>query len=129
MYRFGSSLPSAVSRRSPRIDRPHGEALQSLSGAEGLRKRFCSWRGASGRRYVCSVFQTGEAGFLADVTEGLIVGVVREGGAARAVCLFRAGVDVSALRGGAREFGVSEWHVLFGASDEAAQDLAGSLLN
>lgn len=129
MYRFSSSLASTFARRSPQTGAPHGEALHSLSSAEGLRERFFSWRGASGRRYVCSVFQAGEAGFVADVTEGVIVGVARDGAASRAVCLFRAGATVSALRSASQEFGVSEWHVLFGAGDETALDLAASLLN
>lgn len=129
MYRFGSPLSSTVLRRSPRIGASHGEALQSLNNAEELRDRFFAWRGASGRRYVCSVFQTGEEGFVADVTEGVIVGVLRDAADARAVCLFRAGAGAGVLRQAAREFGVGEWHVLFGASDAAMQDLGASLLN
>lgn len=128
MHRFALSPPLSASRRA-RMGPARGEALQSLSAAEGLRDRFCSWRGVSGRRYVCSVFQAGEARFVAEVTEGLIVGVVRDGAWARAVSLSRACADIGVLREAAREFGVTEWHVLFGASDEAAQDLAASLLN
>lgn len=112
---------------------PRGQALRSLAGSQGLRDHFFSWRGASGRRYVCSVFQAGEDGFVADVTNGVVIGVARDGGAARPVCVFLAGEeerrDRYALRRMAREFNVSEWHVHFCADAETMRDLSASLLN
>ena len=139
MYRFVSSSrsPRSPLARLPASGASRGEALQSLVSADGLRDRFFSWRGTSGRRYVSSVFQIGETGFVADVTSGLIIGVARNpsacDGAARPVGLFRAiegrRTDAFALRRMARETGVTEWHVLFGADDATMQDLAASLLN
>lgn len=126
MYRFGHFAPSPAPAARPA---PRGEALQSLLAADGLRDRFFAWRGASGRRYVCSVFQSGETGFVADVTDGLIIGVARDGAMARPLCLLRARIDAAALHRQARELGVTEWHVLFGESDAPAGDLAGALLN
>lgn len=124
MHRYGSAASP-----TPRTGRAQGESLQSLLAADGLRDRFYAWRGASGRRYICSVFQSGEAAFVGDVTEGIVIGVARDGGAARPLCLFRAGLDSLALQRHARELGVTEWHVLFGPSETPAQDLAGALLN
>jgi hypothetical protein len=112
---------------------PRGEALQSLADADSLRGRFFSWRGASGRRYVCSVFQSGEESFIADVTNGVVIGVAREGAASRPVCVFlaqeRAGCGRHALRRIARELGVAEWHVHFCADAATLRDLSASLLN
>lgn len=112
---------------------PRGQALRSLAGAQGLRDHFFSWRGASGRRYVCSVFQAGEDGFVADVTNGVVIGVAREGSATRPVCVFVAEEegrrDRYALRRMAREFNVSEWHVHFCADAATMRDLSASLLN
>lgn len=112
---------------------PRGEALHSLADADSLRSRFFSWRGASGRRYVCSVFQSGEESFIADVTNGAVIGVAREGVATRPVCVFlaqeRAPGDRHALRRMARELGVAEWHVHFCADAATLRDLSASLLN
>jgi hypothetical protein len=108
-----------------------GQELGSLAQSEALRGRFFSWRGASGRRYVCSVFHAGEEGFVADVTNGVVIGVAREGGAARPVCVLsaRAGGEKRPLRRMAQELGVAEWHVHFGAGEETLRDLSGSVLN
>ncbi|MBM3577343.1 MAG: hypothetical protein FJX40_06695 [Alphaproteobacteria bacterium] len=135
-----------------------GEALQSLAATDSLRHRFFAWRGASGRRYVCSVFQSGEDSFIADVTNGVIIGVAREGAISRPVCVFlaqeravdhaafgrnrpnadnvidsqsleRALCDRRALRKTAQELGVAEWHVHFCADAATLRDLSASLLN
>ena len=112
---------------------PRGQALQSLAETDSLRSRFFSWRGASGRRYVCSVFQSGEASFVADVTNGVVIGVAREGATTRPVCVFlaqeRAHGDRRGLREIARELGVAEWHVHFCADAASLRDLSASLLN
>ena len=109
---------------------PRGQALQSLAETDSLRSRFFSWRGASGRRYVCSVFQSGEDSFVADVTNGVVIGVAREGATTRPVCVFLAQErDRRGLREIARELGVAEWHVHFCADAASLRDLSASLLN
>jgi len=109
---------------------PRGQALQSLAETDSLRSRFFSWRGASGRRYVCSVFQSGEDSFVADVTNGVVIGVAREGVTTRPVCVFLAQErDRRGLREIARELGVAEWHVHFCADAASLRDLSASLLN
>lgn len=130
MYRFASLHPSP--RFSVKPSAARGQELNSLMQSDTLRGRFFSWRGASGRRYVCSVFQAGEANFVADVTNGVVIGVAREGAAARPVCVFLAQQDGGgqrALRDLARELRVAEWHVHFCAGAETLRDLSGSLLN
>lgn len=109
---------------------PRGQALQSLAETDSLRSRFFSWRGASGRRYVCSVFQSGEDSFVADVTNGVVIGVAREGATTRPVCVFLAQERARrGLREIARELGVAEWHVHFCADAASLRDLSASLLN
>ncbi|MGJ0560746.1 hypothetical protein [Methylocystis sp.] len=109
---------------------PRGQALQSLAETDSLRSRFFSWRGASGRRYVCSVFQSGEDSFVADVTNGVVIGVAREGATTRPVCVFLAQERARrGLRQIARELGVAEWHVHFCADAASLRDLSASLLN
>lgn len=110
---------------------PRGQELDALAEANVLRGRFFSWRGASGRRYVCSVFQRGEEAFVSDVESGVIVGVARDGAATRPVCVFGAGQNGArpSLRELGRELHVAEWHVHFCEGSEAARDLAASLLN
>ncbi len=128
MQRYAFSI--CALRRAGREISPRGQELESLAGSDGLRAHFYSWRGTTGRRYVCSVFQCGEEGFVSDVERGAIIGVARQGGVLRPVCVFAAGEGSrSALRDLARELGVVEWHVHFCAEMEAVRDLAGSLLN
>jgi hypothetical protein len=118
---FGQRLEDAA---------PRGQALQSLAETDSLRSRFFSWRGASGRRYVCSVFQSGEDSFIAGVTNGVVIGVAREGATARPVCVFLAQErERRGLREIARELGVAEWHVHFCADAATLRDLSASLLN
>jgi len=129
MQRFnfsGSFLRRKVGAVSPR-----GQELNSLVESDSLRNRFFSWRGLSGRRYVCSVFQSGEDGFVADVEQGVIVGVAREGATTRPVCVFAAqqGGARRSLRELAHELRIAEWHVHFCSDAEAMRDLAGSLLS
>ena len=123
----------SVSRRTFGDVAPRGQALQSLAETDLLRNRFFSWRGASGRRYVCSVFQSGEDSFIADVTNGVVIGVAREDATNRPVCVFlaqeRAPGDRRALRKAAQELGVAEWHVHFCADAATLRDLSASLLN
>ncbi|WP_442754799.1 hypothetical protein ACNHKD_17680 [Methylocystis sp. JAN1] len=117
-------------RRAGKALNLRGQELDSLAGSDALRGHFFSWRGATGRRYVCSVFQRGEEGFVSDVQNGVIIGVARDGAALRPACLFFAGErPASTLRRLAHELGVAEWHVHFCPDAEALRDLAGSLLN
>ena len=111
---------------------PRGETLPSLAGSRGLRDRFYAWRGKSGQRYVCSVFRDGEEGFIADVTDGAIIGVARADALSRPVCVIDAhrSPGTQALRALGRELGVVEWHVHFsGDAHEVVSDLSGSLLH
>ncbi|MEK8094218.1 hypothetical protein WOC76_17025 [Methylocystis sp. IM3] len=110
---------------------PRGQELDSLAEANLLQGRFFSWRGVSGRRYVCSIFQRGEEGFVSEVESAVVVGVAREGLARRPLCVFstREPGARPPLASLAHELGVSEWHVHFCAGDETARDLSGSLLN
>jgi hypothetical protein len=110
---------------------PRGQELDALAEANVLRGRFFSWRGGSGQRYVCSVFQRGEEAFVSDVESGVIIGVARDGAAARPVCVFGARQNGMrpTLRDLGRELGVTEWHVHFCEGSEAARDLAATLLN
>jgi hypothetical protein len=132
MHRFAVSSPSLRLNRKSVSAR--GQELESLVETQGLRDRFFAWRGVSGRRYVCSVFRRGEEAFVADVTQGVVIGVAREGregNLARPVCVLQAregGLD-RALAAMASEFGVAEWHVHFGDDAGIARDLAGSLLS
>lgn len=128
--RFTSSFVGRAASRGAARVAPRGQALQSLVASEGLRDRFFSWRGLSGRSYVCSVFQAGEEGFVADVVSGLVIGVARDGGVARPVCVFLArGDERRGLRDMAREFDVAEWHVHFCADARTVRDLSAALLN
>ncbi len=128
MQRYAFSISSR--RRSVRAAAPRGQELDSLAGADALRGHFFSWRGVTGRRYVCSVFQRGEEGFVADVENGVVIGVARDGAGLRPVCLFSAGeAGIGSLRDLARELCVVEWHVHFSPDAETVRDLASSLLN
>lgn len=110
---------------------PCGQELDSLAEANVLRGRFFSWRGVSGRRYVCSVFQRGEESFVSGVEGGVIIGVARDGAALRPVCVY--GARENGPRPSphhlARELGVAEWHVHFCGNREVVRDLSASLLN
>ncbi len=128
MQRVNAFSPFTRSRASTLS--PRGQELDALAEANVLRGRFFSWRGASGQRYVCSVFQRGEEGFVSGVESGVIVGVAKEGAAARPVCVFAARQNgLPPLRDLGRELGVSEWHVHFCEGSEVARDLSASLLN
>jgi hypothetical protein len=134
MQRYHPS--SSLSVRVGKTMSPRGQELESLVESDALRRRFFAWLGVSGRRYVCSVFQHGEEGFIADVESGVVIGVARDGVTARPVCVFAARAQQAgeaqqrrSLRQLAHELGVAEWHVHFCADAETVRDLAGSLLN
>ncbi|MGD0562464.1 MAG: hypothetical protein ABSA66_05185 [Roseiarcus sp.] len=66
-----------------------GEPLAALTG-EGLSPRFCSWRGASGRRYIVSVYQADACPAYCDAV--LIAAAVGPDGRRRALALADTGV-------------------------------------
>jgi hypothetical protein len=111
---------------------PRGQTLGALR-LSYLLDRFYSWRGASGERYICSVFSPDEEGVIAGFTRAVAIGVARDGLNRRPVCVLSsccfATDDGRAIRAEARMLGVTEWHVHFGAGDAGLRDLADSLLN
>ena len=91
---------------------------------------FYSWRGASGARYVTSVFDEREELTVAAFSGALVIGVAREANARRALHLF-ASRDFDTprgreLRAEIRALGCNEWHVRFAARNETFEDLAAS---
>lgn len=110
-----------------------GRRLASLDTCD-LRDRFYSWRGAQGRRCVCSVFGVDAEAIVADFSRAVIIGVARAGAARHPICVlssrdFRTPVGC-AVRDDARALGVNEWHVHFGVEDDhALRGLAIALLN
>lgn len=119
-------------REAPVVASPSGQALASLLTSD-LRERFYSWRGLSGRRYICSVFSAADAAVVAEFTAAAVIGVAKIGAARRPVCVmssreFHIWGDIRS-REGAESHGVSEWHVHFGGDEEGLRDLAGSLLS
>ncbi|HXY58631.1 MAG TPA: hypothetical protein VEH76_08625 [Methylocystis sp.] len=99
-----------------------GRALASLCGSS-LRDDFFSWRGASGRIYVCSVFGREDFSVVEEFRGVSLVGVARRGGERRALCVLSS--SELRLRGHA---GVDEWHVHFGNDEKKLRDLSASLL-
>ncbi len=119
-------------RGTPSGASPSGQALASLLSSN-LRERFYSWRGLSGRRYICSVFSAAEAAVVSEFTAAAVIGVAKVGAARRPVCVmssreFHVWGDIGS-REGAESHGVSEWHVHFDVEEEGLRDLAGSLLS
>ncbi|QGM48142.1 hypothetical protein H2LOC_017580 [Methylocystis heyeri] len=109
-----------------------GQPLASLDASE-LSHRFYRWRGASGKGYICSVFPKGELPLVAGFSSAVTIGVSRDAGTPRAVCVMPSGAfalaedrAISALEA---DSGVEEWHVHFTADDACARDLAASLLH
>jgi hypothetical protein len=114
-----------------RNQRDKGGELSSLARTQSLRDRFFSWRGLSGQSYVCSIFKSGEDAFVADITHGVAIGVVRSHVDVRALYVTQLGQydNCAQLREIGRELGVNEWHVHFSNSDGVFEDLTGSLLS
>ncbi len=109
-----------------------GQELASLDCSE-LRDRFYSWRAASGRRYVCSIFRTDEETIVADFSQAVVIGVMREGAMRRPICVLASDcfetIAGHIVREDAHALGVNEWHVHFGARDDDMRGLAIALLN
>src|SRR5579863_945896 len=98
---------------------PTNTSLASLAGGE-LSERFHSWRGRSGRRYICSVFpvdpRDGEGG-LPDFAEAIVIAVKTDAAGHRRVVGFcqsehGAGpVARHAFVAAAVGAGAQQWHV------------------
>jgi len=103
-----------------------GASLASLAQTK-LHGAFYSWHGASGRRYVLSVFDGSDWMLVSDFESVAIVGVANDGATRRPICVLSPR-ELRAL-GPALVEAASEWHVLFAADEAAMKDLAGSLMN
>ena len=103
-----------------------GASLASLAQTP-LRGAFYSWHGASGSRYVLSVFDGSDWMLVSEFESVAIVGVANDGTTRRPICVLSPR-ELRAL-GPALVEAASEWHVLFGADEAAIRDLAGSLMN
>lgn len=99
-----------------------GERLAALCGSS-LRDEFFSWRGASGRRYVCSVFPRRDFAIVEQFKGVTLVGVAGRGAERRALCVLSS----RELRSRGHE-GVEEWHVHFGDDERKRRDLSVALL-
>jgi len=110
-----------------------GRGLAALHSTP-LRERFYSWRAGRGERYVCTIFSAAEEALVAGFARAVVIGVAREGGERRPVCVL-ASEDFDAESGrlariAANALGVNEWHVRFCALPGAlARHLAKALLN
>jgi hypothetical protein len=94
---------------------PAGLGLASLA-ASNLERRFYSWLGKSGRRYVCTVFRNGEGEALGSFTDASIVGVAHRDEIRRPVCVLSPSdfdANGNARAAAAIALGVNEWHVHF----------------
>jgi len=100
-----------------------GGALESLRGSS-LRDDFYCWRGASGRRYVCSVFPREDTEIVAQFRGVALIGVSRRGRDRKVLCVLSS--RLFALRDHAD---VDEWHVHFGDDVRKLRDLASALLH
>ncbi|HUO55249.1 MAG TPA: hypothetical protein VMU18_10940 [Rhodoblastus sp.] len=81
----------------------------------GLEKLFHSWRGASGRRYICSVYSVG-APPVFDASRAVVAAVRRAGPDAGIAFVFALGAESSpeafkTWSEQARACGAVEWHV------------------
>ncbi len=119
-HRQERGLESRASHHQPADETPASNApLESLAGGT-LAARFHAWRGASGRRYICSVFQADfsqpDAG-LPDFADAIAMAVARDGeGRRRRVALFLSEptTAASARRAFIAEAlaaGAMEWHI------------------
>jgi hypothetical protein len=105
-----------------------GRSLASLSSS-GLGDSFYSWRGISGRRYVFSVFAAPEIDMIAGFSAAAIIGVARDGGTRRALCVASSS-DFGRVYAAAAlaKAAIAEWHVLFAAEENVVDDLSEALL-
>jgi hypothetical protein len=106
-------------------------SLASLTRT-GLEKLFHSWRGASGRRYICSVYPLGEAPVF-DCARAVIAAVRRDAAGAKILFAFQPGPaemqgDFRLWTQRARAKGAGEWHVhLLAETPEERAEIARDL--
>jgi len=81
--------PEPAPPTAPHFAESEPEALAALAD-EPLSPRFCAWRGASGRRYIASVYDAGACPAYCDAT--LIAVAVDPDGRRRIVALADTGV-------------------------------------
>jgi hypothetical protein len=128
---------------APAAQKPHRPAPEGVKSREAplgclagasLASRFHSWRGASGRRYICSVFPVrddAELGGLPDFESAIALAVSRDGrGRRRRLAVLdlcwrdgRFAGDWQAA-GDALGAGASEWHIHLLAEDGDARSAA-----
>lgn len=103
-----------------------GLALAALVDSY-LERRFYSWVGLSGARYICTVFGAGDAEAISSFTGAAIIGVAHNDGVRRPVCVldpsdFAATSQAQVIA--AVALAVNEWHVHFSSSQrKLAADL------
>ncbi len=106
---------------------PEGLGLASLADSS-LERRFYSWVGQSGNRYVCTVFHRGEEDAVGSFNDAAVIGVANSDGRRRPVCVltpsdFQA-IGMARVKA-ASALGVNEWHVHFAPQQrQLAADLA-----
>ncbi len=120
MHRFSSSLAAGRRDNLP---------LASLSRT-GLEKLFHSWLGASGRRYICSVYAVG-AQPVFDRSRAVVAAVRRDGAHSQITFVFAPNPeddDFAFWMARARACGACEWHVhLLAATPEARAAILSDL--
>ena len=94
----------------------------------GLEDLFRVWAGASGRRYICSVYPLGEPRAF-DCGRAIVAAVRKSAAGAAIVFVFQpgAGDEADELRNWAqkaRQRGANEWHVHLLAESPAARHFA-----
>ena len=115
---IAAAAPARAGREGPLL------ALegQSLSG------RFHGWRGASGQRYICTVFATPEA--AGACLQAIVIAVARQSsGACEPVMIGQTGAlpdcfALGSLVAQARGLGANEWHVHLIARSRAQRSAA-----
>jgi hypothetical protein len=106
-----------------------GDSLEALLAAN-LRNYFHCWRGASGARYLCSIYPIDEDAAVVAIRGAVILGVDRceAPEALRVFCVFASKEfdlpKARAFRLAARARGGCEWHVRFNADARTGFDLA-----
>jgi hypothetical protein len=94
----------------------------------GLEDLFRVWPGASGRRYICSVYPIGEPPVF-DCRRAIVAAVRKSAAGAAILSVFVPGAedaadDLRARAEKARQRGAHEWHVHLLANTEEARDFA-----
>ena len=87
--REAEGWPEPAPSTAPVLAEADGEPLAALTG-QSLSPRFCSWRGASGRRYIVSVYDTRACPAYCDAV--LIAAAVDADGRRRALAFADTGV-------------------------------------